>query len=335
MVYRIHFTVEDLARTRVGLPPPLLELSAAVRMLRDSHQHIRFGAWRRAAFAALDPRARMVLDLVEPRRMAPDFLTAARVGDPAEQLERVRLTPRSEIRRDLAHVAEWQSLPRWAHGLADDADLFQQLCASLEHVYQVLVAPHWSHVVDQATSDRALRARQAVTGGVEHLLASLYPRRIRWSPPVLEIALLSAIDGDLHLEGTGLLLVPSLFGVDLPVIDTVARPQPVVRYPGTEVRSSAGSPLAAAATPAVPGPPALAALLGNTRAAVLCTVIARPGCSTRELATFAGIAPPSASEHATTLRTAGLIRTVRYRNTALHSPTSLGLSLLGTIVNSP
>ena len=48
------------------------------------------------------------------------------------------------------------------------------------------------------------------------------------------------------------------------------------------------------------------------------------------LAAFAGIAPPSAGEHATVLRQAGLIHTVRHRNAALHSPTSLGMSLLST-----
>lgn len=55
MVYRIHFTLEDLARTRVAEPPPLLELSAALRTLRERGHPVRFGAWRHAVRDALDP----------------------------------------------------------------------------------------------------------------------------------------------------------------------------------------------------------------------------------------------------------------------------------------
>ncbi|MEK8144171.1 winged helix-turn-helix domain-containing protein [Streptomyces sp. M10(2022)] len=84
--------------------------------------------------------------------------------------------------------------------------------------------------------------------------------------------------------------------------------------------------------PTEPAPPRarspLASLLGPMRAAVLHAIAERPGCSTKELAALTGIAPSSASEHATTLRTAGLIRTVRHRNTALHSPTTVGVGLL-------
>ncbi|MFF7755271.1 winged helix-turn-helix domain-containing protein [Streptomyces sp. NPDC007971] len=74
--------------------------------------------------------------------------------------------------------------------------------------------------------------------------------------------------------------------------------------------------------------PAVSALLGHTRAAVLDAIAEHPGCNTKELAAFTGIAPASASEHATTLREAGLIATVRYRNAALHSATALGIALL-------
>lgn len=62
---------------------------------------------------------------------------------------------------------------------------------------------------------------------------------------------------------------------------------------------------------------------------MLSAIAENPGCSTKELAALLGIAPPSASEHATTLREARLIDTVRDRNTVLHSPTALGITLLG------
>ncbi|GAA3352934.1 winged helix-turn-helix domain-containing protein [Streptomyces antimycoticus] len=332
MVYRLHFTLEDLARTRVAQPPPLMELSAAVRNLQTRSRPLRFGAWRRAAHGRLGPKARMVLDLIPPGGWAPTFLTSAGVGNPQELLEQVRATPRSQIRKDLAHVAEWQPLPPWAHQLAYDSDLLRQLCESLNHVYAVLLSPHWGHITGEAAADRGKRMRQVLAGGMDRLLASLHPGRIRWNPPVLEIAMVSGFDGDLHLDGRGLMLVPSVFGAEAPAIDIDAEPQPVLRYPISHDQPS--GPRSLFVLPAHSPPPGarspLALLLGQTRAAVLHTIAEHPGCSTKELAALVGIAPPSASEHATTLRAAQLIRTVRHRNTALHSPTTLGIALLNT-----
>ncbi|MGW7338246.1 MarR family transcriptional regulator [Streptomyces sp. NPDC054808] len=330
VVYRIHFTLEDLARTRVAEPPPLLELSAALRTLRERGHPVRFGAWRHAVRDALDPRARMVLELVPPGGWAPTFLTSSAHGSAQELLERVRATPRAVVRADLAHVAEWQPLPRWAHRLPDDAALLGRLCDALEHVHAVLLAPYWAHVTAVAGTDRGLRTRQAIGGGMDRMLASLHPRRIRWNPPVLEIAMLSGLDGDLHLGGRGLLLVPSVFGAAAPAVDIDAVPQPVLRYPTGTEQSPGPLPGAAAPSGSVPGRARspLASLLGRTRAAVLSAIAENPGCSTKELAALLGIAPPSASEHATTLREARLIDTVRDRNTVLHSPTALGITLL-------
>src|SRR5438093_1585493 len=71
----------------------------------------------------------------------------------------------------------------------------------------------------------------------------------------------------------------------------------------------------------------LAGLLGATRARVIRAVAA--GCTTTELARALGIAPATASEHATMLRKSGLISTQRHRNTALHTLTPLGIALIG------
>ncbi|GLV89102.1 hypothetical protein Slala04_05560 [Streptomyces lavendulae subsp. lavendulae] len=77
-----------------------------------------------------------------------------------------------------------------------------------------------------------------------------------------------------------------------------------------------------------PVPPALAALLGRTRAIVLCVIADHPACTTTQLSRRAGISPASASEHAATLRRAGLTSLTRERKNALHSLTRLGTVLL-------
>ncbi len=330
MVYRIHFTTEDLARTRVArAPSPLMELGASVRTLQSRDHPVLFGAWRRRVIHELRPSARMVLDLIPPRGWAPTFLTPGSVGDPEEILEQVCATPRSQVRKDLAHVAEWQPLPSWARRLVDDREAMRRLSEGLRHVHRVLLAPHWSRITAEAAADRAARARHILDGGVERLLVELNPRHIRWNPPVLELALLSGFDDDLHLGGRGLLLVPSAFGPDAPGIDIDAQPQPVLRYPVIAPSPTALRLFAPTAPPISSGTGSpLASLLGHTRAAVLQAVAEHPGCSTKELALHARVAPASASEHATVLRSAGLVRTLRHHNRALHVPTALGLSLL-------
>ncbi len=77
-----------------------------------------------------------------------------------------------------------------------------------------------------------------------------------------------------------------------------------------------------------PGPAqgALDALLGRTRAAVLQSLIEQR--TTSELARDLDISLPSASEHARTLRAAGLITTERDGKAVLHSVTGLGVDLL-------
>lgn len=72
--------------------------------------------------------------------------------------------------------------------------------------------------------------------------------------------------------------------------------------------------------------PALARLVGRTRAAVLFAARTRP--TTSELARRVGISAASASEHATVLREAGLITTHRHRNTVRHTLTRIGVDLL-------
>ncbi|MFD5065007.1 ArsR/SmtB family transcription factor [Streptomyces sp. NPDC058394] len=68
-------------------------------------------------------------------------------------------------------------------------------------------------------------------------------------------------------------------------------------------------------------PPARRRCWGRTRTTVLTTIAEHQGCSTKELAARAGIAPASASEHASVLREAGLIYSLRHRNSVLHSLT--------------
>ncbi|MFF4402536.1 ArsR/SmtB family transcription factor [Streptomyces sp. NPDC001480] len=298
-------------------------------MQRVAEHPVRLGAWRREAAARLKPQARMVLDLIPPVGWTADFLTPSGSGPPEELIERVRATPRSELRIGLERIAEHRTLPPWTRHLADDPRMLRLLGDSVQHVYECLLRPHWRQNAAMATADGASRSRHLLTGGLESLLAQVNPRWVRWKPPILEVTMASGIDEDLYLEGRGLLLMPTVFGSGPSGVVPNAEPQPLLIYPvhaGHDASPAAFPSALLGSQPAASR--SLASLLGPTRAAVLMVVANRPGCSTKELAAAVGVAPASASEHATTLRTAGLLHTIRRGNTAAHSATAAGHVLL-------
>ncbi|MEU6405567.1 helix-turn-helix domain-containing protein [Streptomyces sp. NPDC046985] len=328
MAYRVHFTALDLARTRVAENPTILpELGLAVRTLQQRGRHVRFDSWRRCAAAKLSAPARAVLALIPPVGWSPTFLMPDLRGGAEEVLERVRATPAQVIDAEMARLARHQPLPGWTRRLVDDAELRHHVLDAVAELHALLMEPYWARLTPQFTADRSLRYRHFLTGGTEGLLLQANPRWMTWKPPVLEIRMANGVEYDLHLQGQGVLLVPSAwFGRTL--VDDATVPQPTVTYPldGTDPldRITALTPPADRAG----APRHVHRLLGHTRARVLDAVAEHPGCSTAELAAAASISPASASEHATTLREAGLIRTGRHRNTAVHTPTPLGIALL-------
>ncbi|MEV6850598.1 helix-turn-helix domain-containing protein [Actinoplanes sp. NPDC051411] len=328
MAYRIHFTLEDLARTRVAREPaPLFELNLAARVLQDRSQPVRLDAWRRHTLSRLTAPQRTLLTMMPPVGWSASFLGNARSGPAEELLERLRATPVRHIRSELAMLAEQkQPLPAWARHLADDNRLRQEMYDALAGLYETLLKPHWDRLAARYNTDRIMRMRHFSAGGIERVLAQANPRWMRWNPPVLEIQMRNNVDFDLHLEGQGILLVPSLWWTRT-IVENEALPQPSVSYPAGDTPLDQLTSLAPAAWP--PGrPEAVTKLLGRTRAAVLTAIAEHPGCSTKQLAVLAHVAESGASEHATVLREAGLIVTLRPRNTAHHIPTALGLALL-------
>ncbi|MFD3585773.1 winged helix-turn-helix domain-containing protein [Streptomyces sp. NPDC058683] len=332
MVFRIHFTAEDLARTKVAeAPMPLVELNQAARALQGRDQSARLSSWRNRSLTQLSATARTALDFIPSVGWSPTFIGAPQAGSPQELIEQVRATPTRQIQTALETILPQDSrsrVPSLTRRLTDP-DFLGLVCDGLGALHEVLLAPYWPQIVDAYTADRSMRMRQVLHGGVEQLLIQANPTRMRWKAPVLEIRTpTDNTEYDLHLEGRGLLLLPSMWMLTSPVIHYDAEPQPAISYPALPDQPLRRlTAFASTASPAKATAP-VAALLGATRAAVLTAIAEHPGCSTTELATYVGLASSSASEHATVLREAGLITTIRHRNTALHSPSQLGLSLL-------
>ncbi|MFB9905660.1 ArsR/SmtB family transcription factor [Allokutzneria oryzae] len=206
-------------------------------------------------------------------------------------------------------------------GTAADAD-GRRVAATVFEFCRVAVLPYWSGIFSLLQTEREARGRIAIGNGVEGMLDTLN-LRMQWNPPVLEVP--DRTDRELHLDGRGLVLSPSLFltGAEHVVIDNAdpgGPPTLVFAVPHTPAA------LAELWGAAEPNDQALAALVGHTRAAALQALT--ESCTTGVLSQRLGISLAGASKHATVLRQAGLITTARNRNTVLHTLTPLGIALL-------
>ncbi|WP_320065983.1 helix-turn-helix domain-containing protein [Micromonospora sp. RTGN7] len=329
---KIHFSPDDILRTRVApSADPLWELVLSVHALQIRSRDPLTSDWRRGVSGELrrhvnKEQLRLLFAVNPSRGYFPDFLTPHDSVQGLEAgLEAVRSTPVPSLRRDLTRVVVAHPLPSSAAALArGEAETLCHLTDSMEQYRMLALSPYWPHVQAAVEADRTHRARAMLDRGVEGLLASLRPLA-RWDSGVLEIR--GYPDSrELHLDGRGLLLVPSFFCAGTPVALLDPALQPVLVYPVDRLGGLAPTPGEGGATG--DAREALAALLGRTRASVLEATY--EGRTTGEVARRLRISPAAASQHATVLRKAGLLVSHRDRNTVLHTLTPLGRAILNT-----
>jgi DNA-binding transcriptional ArsR family regulator len=325
---RVHFTGDDLARTHVGATfGPLAETVFSLDVLARDGPTTSFDGWRDRLPRPARRGAGPLRDLL-PRAWVFDLIMiTGRVSGIDEGLDALRSAPRPVVKAELEATAKlFTPPPAWAAGLLDRNGRTRELLATALHRhYADAVAPCWTRA--RALLDAVRRRLVHTLGerGVTGLLTSLHPA-IRWRPPILEIATPAFSDHDCHLEGRGLVVVPSLFcPPGYPVCeDACDETVPLVLfYPAirdlADVRTILGS--------GTSSPESLVALLGRTRTNVL-QAIADGACTTRELAGRSGASPSSASQHAAVLRSAGLVATRRHGSAVLHTLTPLGARFL-------
>lgn len=323
---RIHFTELDLARTRLAdEPDPLWELAASMHRLKSPRGRWAFAHWHGGARRELREQKlervirTQLLPLYSRGVYFPDFLTPMQSADGLESgLAAILEAHPCRIAAEIGQLARTAQVPRWAMELPG-AQGREDLVRMLRGYHDTAIRPYWERVQARIEAERAIRFRALMAGGVEGMLASFGPTML-WQSPVLYVRY-PAEDRDLHLNGRGLRLVPSYFSWGAPVSFADPELQPVLSYPVLQEPDPWPDELG-------DGPPgkALAALLGQARAAVLRHVAA--GATTGEIARVVGISASSASRHATVLRDAGLITSTRDGASVLHTLTPAGASLL-------
>lgn len=330
---RVHFTDADLARTRLApAPDPMFEIAATLHRLQSRRGRWAYAGWYRAARlqlreAGLERALQSVLMPLYPRAAYfPDFLTPFTAVEGLEAgLESVLATPPRRVVAELDLLDRVAGAPRWAGQLAGRQGRLE-FVGMLRAYFDAAVVPHQEQVRAKIDADRALRSRSFLDGGVEGMLAGLGPM-LRWRPPVLEVTYpRQTADRDLYLNGRGLTLVPSHFNWGEPVAFADPGLPPVIWY------SLLHEPAPRAPDESDPERP-LANLLGRARAVALRS--AAGGATTGEIARAAGVSASAASRHATVLRDAGLLTTVRDGAAVLHTLTPAGASVLRASRGAP
>jgi DNA-binding transcriptional ArsR family regulator len=213
-------------------------------------------------------------------------------------------------------------IPAWLKRYADgDPALLRDLDRALRAFHAACLAPQWPSVTARFHRDVAERMALMRRHGVIAVLSTLSPDlRLRG----LTLEGRYPWDRRVCPTGRGLVLMPSAFWTGHPLItwDPQDRSRHVLIYPAR------GAPAQAFGHGPSPhqAEDSLAMLIGTTRSYVLRAL--REPRTTTGLARHIGISPSSASDHAATLRAAGLVTSERHGQAVVHQISELGTALL-------
>ncbi|MEV6831595.1 helix-turn-helix domain-containing protein [Amycolatopsis sp. NPDC051102] len=320
---RIHFTSEDLGRLRLARATDWLwEVVLSLHVLQSPGPDLVFDPWRQRSASMISPDVVGFLNSVNPcARYFPDFLTpVTETGDIAAGIDAVRCTPRTQFSVQLTELARTRVLPPRVQLLSTgDKDAVADVCRALRAYYDAVVAPFRPQIDRRLAEVRAEYARTVATGGSEALLRSLGPG-CEWRPPLLLVRY--PHDADLHLDGRGLLLIPSFYCVRTPVTLFDRELPPVLVLPiRHDPRWISGT------GPCAAGAGTLSDLLGDTRARIL-GLAGNDALATGTIAGKLRISAQTISYHTRILRDAGLIASHRDGASVVHHLTPMGLALL-------
>jgi hypothetical protein len=318
---RIHFTADDLARVRVANgPDPMWESVLSMHLLQTQRGARVFSGWRKESRARLGQSAARLMALNPAVGSFPDFLTpASGTTDLEAGVDAMLSVPSRQVWAELSALPCEPSMRTWMRTVAEaDLDAMKELGQLFRAYFATVISPTWSAVVAEVEADRRRTAQAFLDGGPVAVLTSVSPDS-RWRSPVLEIGY--PVDRDLHLDGRGILLIPSYFcWRDVVTLVDPALP-PVLVHPVRNSFTASGRPARHAGDDSE-----LSALLGFTRATVLRAL--ETPCTTTALGRRAGTSVTSASQHTAVLRRSGLITTSRHGGAVVHTLTGLGADLL-------
>src|SRR5205807_6469154 len=175
MVWRIHFTADDLARIQV-VPTlgPLAETVMAVSLLRCPQQpRAPLSEWRSQVRDRITPRMRPLTALIPPGCQGVDLCTLTGEAPTIEQGVRALLdVPREHLLVEMGYTDRRHRLPPLAWAMAE-AGGRPELAEATQAAYQELIQPFWPRIRASLHAEQAARKRTLAARGPGALLASL------------------------------------------------------------------------------------------------------------------------------------------------------------------
>jgi DNA-binding transcriptional ArsR family regulator len=319
----VRFDADSMSGVRFGVSP-LFETTLSVSTLRDpaaAAVHLPWVEHARSLAGGLDLEPLRLL--MRPDAYAPDFINPPPSGPAAEFEEELRLmlsTPAAQVRDEVRRCYAGAPLPpRLEPFIEKPRAAVRALADVLRTYWELVLAEHWPRICTLLEHDILYRARQLTDAGARALFDDLDPS-ISWCRE--GVLLIDKRECDLsavHLDGRGLLLLPSAFSWPKVMLITEDPWQPTVIYPARGVGMLW--------EPERPAPPdALARLLGSSRASIL-TALDCPR-STTELARILELTPGGVSQHLGVLHSAGLVQRRRDQRVVLYLRSESGDALL-------
>lgn len=315
---RIAFETSPLLNLIRGLDP----LGCSTRPIPGAHRR-----WLADARRLIPERSRPVVELLSaipnyaPAFLIPDVPVNGRTHRTVqEELDALRAVRDADLVQDFKIFDTWGHRPsRVFDALRDRGErLIPLLTDAMHALYRACVADDWPDIRRTLDADIGRRARRMAADGPGAMLNHLHPK-LSWEPDRLSLALSKVPDWQYDLRDEGLTFTPSIFGQYVGLL-IVPQRRSLLAYPVAELEAAETLDRAESADDG------LAALIGRARAAALRAIGDDP--TTGELATRLGVKAPTASAHATALRTAGLIVTERTGRSVRHRLTGLGADLI-------
>src|SRR5687768_3638715 len=162
---RIHFTSEDLARTRVAsAPDPLWELALSTHVLRVRGATPMHTSWKNEVASHLHPGGRLreqvalLLAVNPPVGYFPDFLTPAdSVSGFEAGLDALLSTPQQRLHGEITQLAVGQggALPSVVGDLVSGSrTALAELGEAMTRYHEVAIAPVWDRIRASFDADR-------------------------------------------------------------------------------------------------------------------------------------------------------------------------------------
>lgn len=295
---------------------PVHEVVSLARLLTEPRRHPVFHPWlrrRRQRLTGLDLSALTVF--MADGAYRPDFLDPTPpTSEPTfdDGLAALLAAPVEQVHSELVDATARLEPAARRRLLDDPARTRADAAAAVRRLWRAAVEPEWPSMRQALRAELLDRAVQVNREGLRAVLPRLHPSVTSEGDTV---TVESAVDVATDCPD-GLILVPSLFITDRVQCTTSDHWSPAICYPAT------GRYLWSA--PATPR--SLDRLLGATRARILAALTTP--LQTTVVAHLVNVTSPTASEHLTVLRDAGLIDSSRAGRTVTHELTAAGRAVL-------